>query len=185
MFMRERQFVALSKDVGAALERGGWRLTTAESCTGGWIAQCVTEVPGSSGWFDRGFVTYSNDAKSEMLGVDPALIETQGAVSEAVVRAMAAGALRRSQADVAVAVSGIAGPSGGTPDKPVGTVWLAWQRTGQAARTRRECFSGDRHAVRRQAVILALRGVLELCEEPDASLTLRQGATSNEQGLNS
>ena len=161
--------MALSKAVGAALERRGWRLATAESCTGGWIAQCVTEIAGSSAWFDRGFVTYSNDAKSDMLGVDPALIETQGAVSEAVVRAMAAGALRQSQADVAVAVSGIAGPSGGTPDKPVGTVWLAWQRTGQAARTRCECFPGDRQAVRRQAVILALRGVLELCEEPDAS----------------
>lgn len=169
MFMRERPFMVLSKDVGAALERRGWRLTTAESCTGGWIAQCVTEIAGSSGWFDRGFVTYSNDAKSEMLGVDPALIETQGAVSEAVVRAMAAGALRQSQADVAVAVSGIAGPSGGTPAKPVGTVWLAWQRTGQVARTQRECFLGDRHAVRRQAVILALRGVLDLCEESDAS----------------
>ena len=159
----------LSRQVGMALERRGWRLVTAESCTGGWIAQCVTDIAGSSGWFDRGFVTYSNAAKVDMLGVDPGLIETQGAVSEAVVRAMVAGALRHSQARIAVAVSGIAGPSGGTPDKPVGTVWLCWQRTGRDAVTQRECFPGDRYAVRRQAVILALRGVLALCEEPDAS----------------
>jgi nicotinamide-nucleotide amidase len=156
------ELLKLASRVGVALGRRGWMLTTAESCTGGWIAQCVTEVAGSSAWFDRGFVTYSNAAKTEMLGVDPDLIEAHGAVSEAVARAMAAGALRHSRASVAVAVSGIAGPTGGSPEKPVGTVWLAWQRAGREAVARCERFEGDRRAVRQQAVIAALRGVLEL-----------------------
>ena len=154
----------LAKQVGVVLHRKGWMLATAESCTGGWIAQSVTEVAGSSAWFDRGFVTYSNAAKTQMLGVDAGLIETQGAVSEAVVLAMAAGALRFSQARVALAVSGIAGPTGGTPDKPVGTVWFAWGVTGRKPVARYEVLSGDRREVRRQAVIVSLRGVLDLLE---------------------
>jgi nicotinamide-nucleotide amidase len=156
--------IHLAGQVGAALSRKEWMLATAESCTGGWIAQSLTEIGGSSGWFDRGFVTYSNAAKTDMLGVDAGLIATQGAVSEAVVLAMVAGALRFSQARVAVAVSGIAGPTGGTPEKPVGTVWFAWQVQGGEPVAHCEVLSGDRHEVRRQAVIVALRGVLDLLE---------------------
>lgn len=153
---------ALAAEVGAALSRAGLMLATAESCTGGWVAECVTDVAGSSGWFDRGFVTYGNAAKSELLGVDPYTIETHGAVSEATVRSMAAGALQHSRARVAVAVSGIAGPTGGTPDKPVGTVWFAWQRLGADCRTKLMRFEGNRRDVRRQAVAVALQGVLDV-----------------------
>ena len=153
----------LACQTGMALNQAGLMLATAESCTGGWVAECVTEVAGSSGWFDRGFVTYSNAAKTEMLGVDARLIEVHGAVSEAVVLAMAAGALLHSRAQVAVAVSGIAGPSGGTPDRPVGMVWFAWQRLGREAEARMMRFEGDRRAVRRQAVEMALRGLLDVC----------------------
>lgn len=155
----------LAEDLGRVLLQRGWRLVTAESCTGGWIAECVTAIAGSSGWFDRGYVTYSNAAKTGMLGVAPGLIETHGAVSPAVVRAMAAGALKHSQAQVAVAVSGIAGPSGGTPEKPVGTVWFAWQQQGAEATARCTWLAGERRAVRRQAVEVALRGLLELGRE--------------------
>jgi nicotinamide-nucleotide amidase len=155
----------LPERVGELLSDRGEMLATAESCTGGGIAQSITDVPGSSAWFDRGFVTYSNVAKTEMLGVDPGLIAEHGAVSEMVVRAMVAGALRLSQAGVSVAVSVIAGPSGGSADKPVGTVWFAWQRAGSDALVRCMVFSGDRRAVRRQAVALALEGLLAVCRE--------------------
>ncbi|MDD1649942.1 MAG: CinA family protein [Methylococcaceae bacterium] len=155
----------LADALGGIFRQRGWRLVTAESCTGGWIAECVTDIAGSSGWFERGYVTYSNAAKTEMLGVEPGLIETHGAVSPAVVRAMAAGALKHSQAQVAVAVSGIAGPSGGTPKKPVGTVWFAWQQRGEEAAARCKLLAGERRAVRRQAVEVALRGLLELGRE--------------------
>jgi nicotinamide-nucleotide amidase len=158
------ELYSLARQVGAALARAGLMLATAESCTGGWVAECITDVAGSSGWFDRGFVTYSNEAKSELLGVDPHLIQTHGAVSAATVRAMAAGALARSRAQVAVAVSGIAGPIGGSPEKPVGTVWFAWQRLGAEGRTQLVRFDGDRRAVRRQAVATALRGVLDVID---------------------
>ena len=127
----------------------GWRLATAESCTGGLIAAACTDLAGSSDWFDRGFVTYSNAAKSEMLGVDSALIARDGAVSESVARAMAAGAQREAGAEVAVAVTGIAGPSGGSDAKPVGTVWFAWALPGWVWAECRH-FDGDRAAVRRQ-----------------------------------
>lgn len=153
----------LARAVGECLVQRGWRLVTAESCTGGWIAACATDIAGSSGWFERGFVTYSNEAKAELLDVPPELIETRGAVSEATVRAMADGALGHSRAQVAVAVSGIAGPSGGTPEKPVGTVWFAWKLRDGACRATCKRFAGDRRSVRRQAVAEALRGVLELC----------------------
>jgi len=136
-------------------------LATAESCTGGWVAKVLTDIPGSSGWFERGFVTYSNPAKREMLGVDGDTLERHGAVSEQTVREMAAGALRYSRADRSLSVSGIAGPGGGTPDKPVGTVWFGWADRDGDVRTRRLRFGGDRETVRRQAVLVALQGLLD------------------------
>ena len=142
----------------------GRRLVTAESCTGGWIAKVCTDLPGSSRWFLGGAVVYDNVLKAGLLGVNPQTLAEAGAVSEAVVREMAAGALARLGGDLAVAVSGVAGPDGGTPDKPVGTVWFAWGRRdaqGTRVRTALERFPGDRDAVRRQAVERALRGVLE------------------------
>ncbi len=142
----------------------GRRLVTAESCTGGWIAKVCTDLPGSSRWFLGGAVVYDNALKAGVLGVNPQTLAEAGAVSEAVVREMAAGALERLGGDVAVAVSGVAGPDGGTPDKPVGTVWFAWSRRGPdglTTSTALECFPGDRDAVRLQAVERALRGVLE------------------------
>jgi nicotinamide-nucleotide amidase len=148
-------------DVGRALEAWGRRLATAESCTGGLIAGAITAVPGSSRWFDRGFVTYANEAKVEMLGVSADTLASAGAVSEAVAAEMAAGALARSRADVAVAVTGIAGPDGGTPAKPVGTVCFAWARRGGAVATATLHFPGDRAAVRAATVAAALRGVLD------------------------
>lgn len=156
---------ALVTQLAAAMGAQGLRLATAESCTGGLIAAACTERAGSSDWFDRGVVSYSNAAKAEWLGVDAALIEREGAVSELVAQAMAAGVLERSAADCAVAVTGIAGPSGGSPAKPVGTVWLAWaRRTGGAVRieSRVECFPGDRTAVRRATVACALHGLIAL-----------------------
>jgi nicotinamide-nucleotide amidase len=141
-----------------------WMLATAESCTGGMIAAACTDLSGSSDWFERGFVTYSNDAKTEALGVDAALIEQHGAVSEIVARAMAFGAVRHSHASVSVAVTGVAGPTGGTPDKPVGTVWFAWQVDGRLASEMKR-FDGDRAAVRRQTVDHALRRLAEKIEE--------------------
>jgi nicotinamide-nucleotide amidase len=139
----------------------GERLATAESCTGGLIAAACTELPGSSDWFERGFVTYSNEAKAELLGVEAALIAAHGAVSEPVALAMATGALAHSRADWAVAVTGIAGPGGGSAEKPVGLVWLAWCRRGEAPQAERHVFAGDRAAVRRATVLRALLGLLE------------------------
>lgn len=143
-----------------ALRRRGWRLATAESCTGGLIAAACTAVPGSSDWFDRGFVTYSNAAKTAQLGVPAALIEAHGAVSEPVARAMAEGALAQSAAELAVAVTGIAGPGGAVPGKPVGTVWLAWGRAG-AIQAERLQLAGDRSAVREATVARALQRLEE------------------------
>ncbi len=137
-----------------------WMLAAAESCTGGLIAAACTDLAGSSDWFERGFVTYSNEAKTELLGVDAALIEAHGAVSEAVARAMAFGAVRHSYAQASVAVTGIAGPTGGSPAKPVGTVWFAFMIDGRlTSETRR--FDGDRAAVRRQSVEHALTRLVE------------------------
>lgn len=152
----------LSAAAGAALAARGWLLTTAESCTGGWIAATVTATSGSSAWFDRGFVTYSNAAKTDMLGVAAATLEEHGAVSEATVAEMAEGALARSTADVAIAVSGVAGPGGGTPAKPVGMVCVAWARRGAATLVQTLQLAGDREAVRRQTVIHTLRRLIEL-----------------------
>ena len=150
--------------LGDALRRRGWRLATAESCTGGLIAAACTTVAGSSDWFERGFVSYSNAAKTQMLGVDAALIAAHGAVSEAVACAMAQGAAERAGAELAVAVTGIAGPGGATPGKPVGTVWLALAQRGAAAgmtsRAEHLLFDGDRASVREQTVRLALQRLL-------------------------
>jgi nicotinamide-nucleotide amidase len=153
---------ALPAQVGVALKTHGAMLTTAESCTGGGVAQAVTAVAGSSAWFDRGFVTYSNQSKQQMLGVQAVTLDAHGAVSEAVVREMALGALRNSTAQVSLAVSGIAGPDGGTPDKPVGTVWFAWARADGVTTTARHRFPGDRDEVRAQSVRVALQGILDL-----------------------
>ena len=143
------------------LRERDWKLATAESCTGGMIAAACTDLAGSSLWFDRGFVTYSNAAKSQSLGVDAGLIETQGAVSEVVVRAMAFGAVRQSQAQVAVAVTGVAGPSGGSAAKPVGSVWFGFQVDGVVTSESRR-FAGDRAAVRAATVRHALNRLLQL-----------------------
>lgn len=150
----------LARRVAAALDGPSWTLATAESCTGGWIAKVLTDIPGSSAWFHGGFVTYSNAAKTAMLGVPEALLADSGAVSREVVEAMAAGAQQRTGAPLAVAVSGIAGPGGGTPDKPVGTVWFAWAGPDSTRRNEVRQFPGDREAVRRQTVAVALEGVL-------------------------
>ena len=155
----------LAAQLGKTLEQQGRILTTAESCTGGWIAKVITDVPGSSGWFEYGFVTYSNKAKEELLSVAPATLEQHGAVSAKTVTEMAQGALKRSRADLAVAVSGVAGPDGGSPDKPVGTVWLAWAVKNGSVRTHRQIFPGDRDAVRRQTVTMALEGLLDVLNQ--------------------
>ncbi len=152
-----------SRHLGDALRQRGWMAATAESCTGGGIAYAITEISGSSAWFDRGFVTYSNAAKQAQLGVAAATLAAHGAVSEPVVREMALGALAHSAAQVAVAISGIAGPDGGTPDKPVGTVWMAWSCRDGRMLSRYHHFDGDRRAVREQAILEALRGLWQLC----------------------
>ena len=152
----------LAAQVGGALKAHGLMLATAESCTGGGVAHAITDVAGSSAWFERGFITYSNLAKQQMLGVSEATLIQHGAVSEAVVREMVAGALANSAAQVALAVSGIAGPDGGTPDKPVGTVWFAWGIKHGATHAQRHQIDGNRAAVRAQAVRIALQGALDL-----------------------
>ena len=150
----------LAKKVGERLKAAGAQLVTAESCTGGWVAQAVTAIAGSSSWFERGFVTYSNDAKQELLGVTKQTLEAHGAVSEETAREMADGALKRSKGTIALAVTGVAGPGGGTREKPVGMVCCAWA-DGKKLRSETRRFSGDRDSVRRQSVIRALQGVLE------------------------
>ena len=152
---------ALAKRVGARLKEKGLLLATAESCTGGWVAQVVTSVSGSSEWFDRGFVTYSNEAKREMIGVRAETLDRHGAVSEETAREMAAGALAASRAQIALAITGVAGPTGGTAQKPVGMVCCAWAVRGGAVDATTKHFAGDREAVRRQSVELGLRGVLD------------------------
>jgi nicotinamide-nucleotide amidase len=160
----EKDLKNLAMRVGEGLLERRLMLATAESCTGGWVAQIVTSVAGSSQWFERGFVCYSNQAKSEMLGVRAETLSRYGAVSEEVVREMAEGALRYSQAQVSLAISGIAGPGGDAPGKPVGTVCLAWAVAGRVVLSRTDHFSGNRTAVRWQAVIASLTGLLGLLE---------------------
>ncbi len=143
-----------------ALTSAGQSLTTAESCTGGWITKSLTDVAGSSAWFEYGFICYSNQAKQTMIGVDPDLIEAQGAVSRQVAEAMAVGARATARADWALAVTGIAGPDGGTPDKPVGTVCIAWAGAANEVSSEIHRFSGNRAAIRRASVVTALQGAL-------------------------
>ncbi len=160
----DAQLQTLSERLGAALAARGMMLACAESCTGGWVSQVVTATAGSSAWFDRGFVTYSYEAKQDMLGVRADTLQRHGAVSPATVREMAEGALARSRAQVALAVSGIAGPGGATPDKPVGTVCFAWAHRGEPTRVATLHVPGDREAVRRASVIAALEGILDLLQ---------------------
>ncbi len=155
----------LAVQVGRLLKAHGLMLATAESCTGGGVAQAITDVAGSSTWFERGFIAYSNQAKQQMLGVREATLNQHGAVSEATVREMVAGALQHSTAQVALAVSGIAGPDGGTADKPVGTVWFAWGIKHGAIHAQRHQINGNRAEVRAQSVHIALQGILDLLNQ--------------------
>ena len=161
MSIDQERLEALAAEVGALLLANGQQLAAAESCTGGWVAQCLTAIAGSSAWFERGFVTYSDQAKHEMLGVELDTLTAHGAVSEATAAAMAGGALRRSRADWSLAITGVAGPSGGSPGKPVGTVCFAWAGPGGRIDAETRHLRGDRQAVRAQSVAHALTGLLE------------------------
>lgn len=173
--MDETAVYAIAATLGRALARAGWKAVSAESCTGGLIARALTETPGSSAWFERGFVTYADAAKRELLAVDSEALAAHGAVSEVVAGAMARGALAHSQSQLALAVTGIAGPDGGSPDKPVGTVCFGWARCDGATRTGTERFAGDRTQVRllaaHHALALALRWLAE--ENPDCVTPVR------------
>lgn len=162
MDVSQEELEDLAAQLGQALLRRGWRLACAESCTGGWAAQALTAIAGSSEWFERGYVTYSNDAKVEVLGIASGILEQFGAVSVETARAMAEGVLAHSRAQVAFAITGIAGPGGGTPDKPVGTVCFAWAMQEEATVTGRTQFSGDRRQVRAQSVRHAFGRMLAL-----------------------
>lgn len=151
--------------VSGRLRQRGWRMATAESCTGGWIAKAMTDLAGSSAVFDAGLVTYSNAAKQRLLSVPADVLQRDGAVSEACALAMVEGLLACTDAQLGVAVTGIAGPDGGSADKPVGTVWISWKRRGQPACARCHVFEGDRAAVRRQTVAVALEGIGRLVDE--------------------
>ena len=174
----ERKFERLVEKLASRLKERGWNIATAESCTGGWIAKCCTDLAGSSAWFERGFVSYSNRAKQELLGVNGSSLEQAGAVSRAVAIEMAQGARQRAGVHAALAVTGVAGPDGGTPDKPVGTVWFAWSLEGRAVHSEVMQFRGDRDAVRRQTVAHALVGLVELM----ASGGTRYQVTETEPG---
>jgi len=160
----DEQLQLAGNHLAELIEQQGLTLATAESCTGGWVAKVLTDRPGSSAYMMAGLVTYSNEAKQMILGVDPQVLDEHGAVSEAVVRQMVAGAVRATGADVAVAISGIAGPGGGSEEKPVGTVWFAWGSGPGHMETSIQHFEGDREAVRRQAVLYALQGVTRFLE---------------------
>ena len=160
----EKTVQELAQVLGDKLSKAGLVAATAESCTGGGVAYAITEISGSSQWFDRGFVTYSNEAKIQMLGVEALVIKAFGAVSEQVVEAMAIGAVAHSDADIAVAISGIAGPEGGSVEKPVGTVCISWYNAHSACKTETYLFIGDRSDVRTQAIRLALLGLIEVIE---------------------
>ncbi|RAN82093.1 damage-inducible protein CinA [Bacillus sp. SRB_336] len=161
----DAELLALAGEVASEVMRCRLMLVTAESCSGGWIAKTLTDLPGSSAWFDAGVVTYSYEAKEALLGVNPRTLEHTGAVSEETVLEMVSGALARFGAGVAVAVTGIAGPSGGTPEKPVGTVWIGWKRRGGYGHAQLFHFPGDREAVRRQTVAAAFIGLRKALTE--------------------
>ena len=167
----QAELEALAERVGSVLLSERLMLATAESCTGGWISQCLTAIAGSSVWFERGFVTYSNAAKIEMLGVPDDTLAAHGAVSQAVAVAMAEGALHHSRADWAVAVTGVAGPTGGTATKPVGTVCFAWACRDSRTTTETRHFEGDRQTVRASTVARALSGLLTRLNSPVDGLT--------------
>jgi nicotinamide-nucleotide amidase len=158
----ERQLRALAQKLGERLTAAGLRMATAESCTGGWIAKVMTDIPGSSSYFERGFVTYTNESKQEMLGVRAETLDAHGAVSAATVEEMVRGALEHSSADIAVAVSGIAGPTGGSAEKPVGTIFFAWGDGEGRIKTQHQRLDGERDAIRKKAVEIALQGLLQL-----------------------
>lgn len=168
----ERRVIDAAVALGRALRAGGWMVATAESCTGGMVARALTEIGGSSEWFERGFVTYSNAAKIDLLGVSAATLQAEGAVSEAVAREMAEGALDHSRSQLALAITGIAGPGGAVPGKPVGTVCFGWAAIERVPRTETMHFVGDRAAVRAQAALHALRRASEWLSEPDFALAL-------------
>jgi nicotinamide-nucleotide amidase len=155
----DAELAAQVRQLASLMVVRGWKMATAESCTGGWIAKCCTDLAGSSAWFERGFVTYSDQAKLDLLAVNAEALLENGAVSEAVVGQMASGARMKACVDAAVAVTGIAGPEGGTADKPVGTVWFGWDVGGAPVEIEVVCFKGDRDAVRRQTVMHALQGL--------------------------
>jgi nicotinamide-nucleotide amidase len=157
----DETFRRLVDALAVRLAGRGWTLATAESCTGGWIAKCCTDRAGSSDWFERGFVTYSDRAKQDLLGVEGRVLELEGAVSRVVARQMAEGARRQAGVDAALAVTGIAGPTGGSQEKPVGTVWFGWAVGSRPAQTEQRVFEGDRETVRRCTVAHALSGLLE------------------------
>ena len=160
--VRDSELDELAAALGEQLRARGWMLATAESCTGGWVGQVITAQPGSSHWYERGFITYANIAKQEMLGVPAETLETYGAVSEETASAMAAGALKRSHAQATLAISGIAGPGGGTPQKPVGLVCYGWALA-DGTRLSSTCrLDGDREEIRSRAVAAALRGLIDL-----------------------
>lgn len=164
----DAELAHLAAQVGAALKQREWMLATAESCTGGWVGEVVTSVAGSSQWYDRGYITYTNEAKQEMLGVSKNTLAEFGAVSEQTVREMAAGALKHSRAHISLAISGIAGPGGATVNKPVGTVCIAWVLHSGTGTAHTFHFQGDRASVRRQAVLAALQGVLTMTDSANA-----------------
>lgn len=166
----DKELLLLSQQLGDLLQAVGLLMVTAESCTGGWIGQMITAVPGSSAWYDRGFITYSNLAKQQMLGVQPVTLARHGAVSEQIAREMALGAIKMSQAQVAVAVTGIAGPEGGSQEKPVGTVCFAWVIKNQLTRSQTCLFMGDREAIRRQSVATGLVKSIELLKSIPSQL---------------
>ena len=160
----DHDFETLARRIGERLlARGEW-LATAESCTGGWLAKLLTDIPGSSAWFERGMISYSNRSKQEMLGVPGETLKGSGAVSGETVVAMARGLLAAAPVQWSIAISGVAGPGGGTPERPVGTVWIAWAGTAAAASASRFAFDGDREAVRRRSVLAAMQGLLQLLE---------------------
>ncbi|TCV99279.1 nicotinamide-nucleotide amidase [Biostraticola tofi] len=159
--MDDKELSAVSSRLGAALKQQNAFITCAESCTGGWVAKTITDISGSAGWFDRGFVTYSNQAKSDLLGVQASTLEKHGAVSDPVVLEMAAGALKAAGADYAVAISGIAGPDGGSIEKPVGTVWFGFAARGSEPFSQLMHFDGERDDIRRQSVHFALKTLID------------------------
>jgi nicotinamide-nucleotide amidase len=160
----DHEFERLVQQLASRLMKCGWSMATAESCTGGWIAKCCTDLAGSSAWFDRGFVTYSDRAKHELLGVEISTLEKEGAVSKATAIQMVEGARRRAGVNAALSVTGIAGPESDNTNKPVGMVWFAWSLEDHRASSEVMQFQGDRDAVRRQTVAHALNGLLELLE---------------------